>query len=46
MIKLLEKKLLLMCRKEDHNLVKGLKSECEKEFTEIMKRETNEDYHC
>ena len=41
MIKLLEKKLLVKCRKEDLQLVKGLKGESEKEFKEIMKKETN-----
>ena len=46
MIKLLEKKLLVMCRKEDLSLVKDLKGECEKEFSEIMMRETNEEYNC
>ena len=45
MIKLLEPELLLKCRKEDSKLVKELLSECEKEFIEIMLKETKEDYH-
>ena len=40
MIKLLEKKLLIMCRKEDQKLVKSLQKECEAEYREIMVRET------
>ena len=46
MIKLLEKHLLVMCRKEDLSLVKSLKNECEKEFSEIMMRETKKEYSC
>lgn len=44
MIKLLEPELFVKVRKEDLNLVKELKSECEKEFHDIMTKETNEDY--
>ena len=46
MIKLLEKKLLVQCRKEDLPLVKELKGECEKEFREIMLSETKREYDC
>lgn len=42
MIKLLEKELLLKCRKEDLNLIKELIPECETEFAAIMKREVNQ----
>jgi V-type H+-transporting ATPase subunit E len=42
MIKLLEPEVLLKCRKEDHDLVKSLIPECEKDFQEIMSRETSE----
>lgn len=42
MIKLLEPELLLKCRKEDQDLVRGLLSECETEFKEIMTREAGE----
>jgi V-type H+-transporting ATPase subunit E len=44
MIKLLEKELHLRCRKDDANLVKEIIPECEKEFQEIMLKETNEEY--
>ena len=40
MIKLLEKKLLVKCRKEDLKLLKELKADAEKSFVEIMRRET------
>ncbi len=42
MIKLLEPELLIKCRKEDQDMVKNLLPECEKEFSEIMERETTE----
>lgn len=40
MIKLLEPKLFLKVRKEDLSLINGLIPECEKEFREIMEKET------
>ena len=40
MIKLLEPELLLKCRKEDQELVRGLIPECETEFADIMLKET------
>ena len=40
MIKLLEKELLLKVRKEDVHLAIELIPECEREFKEIMARET------
>ena len=45
MIKLLEKELLLKCRKEDAKLVKELLPECEREFSDIMLKETKTEYH-
>ena len=42
MIVLLEPELLIKCRKEDHDLVRGLFPECEAEFLEIMKKEASE----
>lgn len=42
MIKLLEKELLIKCRKEDQELVKSLIPECESEFEELMKKEAPE----
>ena len=41
MIKLLEKELLIKCRREDINLLKQLIPECEREFVEIMQREAS-----
>ena len=40
MIKLLEPELLLKVRREDVNLIKELLPECEREFEEIIERET------
>lgn len=39
MIKLLEKELVVRCRKEDVNLLKALIPECEQEYEAIMKKE-------
>jgi vacuolar-type H+-ATPase subunit E/Vma4 len=44
MIKLLEPELSLKVRKEDLQLVRDVKGECEKEFAEIMKNESPDDY--
>lgn len=44
MIKLLEPELMLKCRKDDVKLVSELLKDCETEFVEIMKKETNEEY--
>lgn len=41
MIKLLEKELLIKCRREDVNLLRQLIPECEREFVEIMQREAS-----
>lgn len=46
MIKLLEESLELKVREDEVDLVKGILSECEEEYTEIMKRETTRDYSC
>jgi vacuolar-type H+-ATPase subunit E/Vma4 len=46
MIKLLEPELLIKVKKEDLALVRELKPECEKEFKEIMTRETPDEYSC
>lgn len=46
MIKLLEKELLVKCRKEDLNMLKKIKKEAEQDFKQIMQRETNETYEC
>jgi V-type H+-transporting ATPase subunit E len=39
MIKLLEKELIVRCRREDVRLLKDLIPECEKEYEAIMKKE-------
>lgn len=39
MIKLLEKELVVRCRKEDVNLLKALIPECEQDYEAIMKSE-------
>lgn len=41
MIKLLEKELLIKCRREDLDLMKQIIPECEREFVETMKREAS-----
>lgn len=46
MIKLLEDNLELRVREDEVELVQGILSECEEEYTEIMKRETTRDYSC
>ena len=46
MIKLLEDNLELRVRENEVNLVNGLLSECESEYTRIMKEETTRDYAC
>ena len=42
MIKLLEKELLLKCKRDDLQLIRELIPECEHEFEEIMAREVNQ----
>ena len=44
MIKFLEEEIFLQVRKEDVNLVKTLIPECEKEYAEIMLKETKNEY--
>ena len=46
MIKLLEQETLLKVRQEDIQMTKGVLNECEKEFHQYMKKETERDYHC
>lgn len=46
MIKLLEPGLLIKCRKEDVELIKGLKNDCESEYEQIMMEETKNEYKC
>lgn len=42
MIKLLEKELLLKCKRDDLQLIRELIPECEEEYVEIMAREVNQ----
>jgi V-type H+-transporting ATPase subunit E len=42
MIKLLEKELLLKCKRDDLQLIRELIPECEQEYVEIMAREVNQ----
>ncbi|KAM3140828.1 hypothetical protein pb186bvf_007055 [Paramecium bursaria] len=44
MIKLLEARVELKCLEKDLNLVKHVLQECQNEFVEIIKRETNKDF--
>ena len=44
MIKLMENKVKLIVREGDKKMVSGMFKECEKEYVEIMKRETGRDY--
>ena len=46
MIKLLEPVLLIKVREQDQQLARSLIKHCEREFSEIMKRETTRDYEC
>lgn len=43
MIKLLEKELLLKCKREDLQLIRELIPECEREYADIMAREVNQE---
>ncbi len=43
MIKLLEPELLVYCNKEDLNMLKQIIPECEKQYKEIMERETSDE---
>lgn len=46
MIKLLEPQLFVKCRKEDLELIRGLKNDCENEYESIMMTETKTEYKC
>jgi V-type H+-transporting ATPase subunit E len=46
MIKLMEEKLNLTVVGEDKELVKGILNECEKEYAERMKKETEKNFNC
>ena len=46
MVKLLESTCYLQIRKEDEKYVKSILKECEKNYSEFMKKETSRDYNC
>ena len=46
MVKLLEKECYLKVRKDDVGYMKSILKECEKEYTNLMKKETKRDYEC
>jgi vacuolar-type H+-ATPase subunit E/Vma4 len=46
MTKLFEKKCFIRVRKVDVDFVKKLTSECEKEYQQLMKKETGDNYEC
>ena len=46
MVKLLESTCYLQIRKEDENYVKSILNECEKSYSDFMKKETSRDYNC
>ena len=46
MVKLLEKECYLKIRKDDLDFIKSIIKECEKEYSDLMKRETKRDYAC
>ena len=46
MVKLLESTCYLQIRKEDEKYVKSILKECEKNYSNFMKKETSRDYNC
>ena len=46
MVKLLESTCYIQIRKEDEKYVKSILKECEKNYSEFMKKETSRDYNC
>ena len=46
MIKLMEDELEVMVLEHEVPLVLGLLDECQREYTELMQRETTRDYTC
>ncbi len=44
MIKLMEDKLLLIGREKDTKIIEGMLKDCQKQYAELMKRETGRDY--
>ena len=46
MVKLLETQCFIKARKDDVDYIKSIIKECEKEFTNIMQKETKREYEC
>lgn len=46
MTQMIEEECFVRVRKEDKDAVSGILSKCEKEYTDIMKKETGRDYKC
>lgn len=46
MIKLIEEELELMVRENEVDLVRDMAAECEQEYSELMMRETGDEYSC
>ena len=46
MIKLLEEEVELMVRESEVDLVEGMVDDCESTFSELMERETGNEYSC
>ena len=46
MVKLLESTCYIQIRKEDEKYVKSILKECEKNYSNFMKKETSRDYNC
>ena len=46
MVRLLEEEVELMVRENEVDLVQGMAADCEQEFSDLMMRETGEEYNC
>ena len=46
MVKLLEEEIELMVRENEVSLVEDLISECQEEYSDLMMRETGDEYNC
>lgn len=46
MTQMIEDECFVRVRKEDKDAVSGILSKCEKEYHEIMKKETGREYNC
>jgi vacuolar-type H+-ATPase subunit E/Vma4 len=46
MTQMIENECIVRVRKEDYDAISAILSKCEKEYHEIMKKETGRDYNC